>query len=216
MPKISKEHAKHLLQEMRAKDTGETTHFSVVDARGMAVSVTASINAYFGAREANAKLGFLYNSYMHEFKTGQPHHPFALRPRAMPYSSMSPTIVAREGKPYLALGSPGSSRIISTVAQVIQLWIDTKMGIQQAVAAPRVHVVPKNKLYLESQRLAPDLLARLKQQGYRLSTPRTDLARGGLNPYFGGVHAVAFEQGHWVGAADPRRDGRVIVVELQH
>lgn len=210
--KIDKRTAKILWQLEETAQVGETTHFSVVDAQGMAVAVTASINSYFGAKVANPELGFLYNNYMKEFVIGEPDHPFALKPNAMPYSSMSPTIVAREGRPYLVLGSPGSSRIISAVAQVIQLWVDAKLNIQQAVAFPRIHVVPENKLYIEamdSLEIPEKIYRELKEWGFVLKNPRTDLATGRFNPYFGGVHALAFENDHWQGAADPRRDGAV-------
>jgi gamma-glutamyltranspeptidase/glutathione hydrolase len=154
-------------------------------------------------------LGFLYNDYMNEFEIGQPDHPFALRPYGMPYSSMSPTILAKNGKAHLALGSPGSARIISAVAQVIQLCVDAGIGIESAVAAKRIHVVPDDKLYLEAPDLADSVRTALAQRGYQITEPRMDLVNGDLNPYFGGVHAIARENGKWIGAADPRRDGAV-------
>lgn len=204
--RLDKSRAREMLRQDAG--SGETTHYSVVDSRGMAVGVTASINAYYGAKAANARLGFLYNDYMHEFELDDPGHPFFLRPGAMPYSSMSPTIVAQDGRPVLVLGSPGSSRIISAVAQVLQLWVDGGISIQQAVDAPRTHVVPDSSLYLEAVPETADL-SRFLKYGLRRKFPRADLAHGKLNPYFGGVHAIALENGIWVGAADPRRDGAV-------
>jgi gamma-glutamyltranspeptidase/glutathione hydrolase len=207
-PKIDKATAIQLLRDER-QGRGETTHFSVADGDGMVVVVTASINAYFGARAASPGLGFLYNDYMHEFEVGDPDHPFALRANAMPYSSMSPTILSRDGVPVLGLGSPGSARIISAVAQVTQLWSDTDIGIEAAVAAPRVHVVPNEAVYLEAQPGA-SVLDSLSAYGFQLEEPSADLMIEGRNAYFGGVHAVALERGVWTGAADPRRDGVVI------
>ncbi len=207
--RISKDTAKRLHESEDSASSGETTHFSVVDGSGMAVSVTASVNAYFGARVASSNLGFLYNDYMNEFEIGKPEHPFALRPGGMPYSSMSPTILAKNGKAHLVLGSPGSARIISAVAQVIQLWVDAGSGIENAVAAKRIHVVPDAKLYIEAPDLADSVLAAFTQRGYQITEPRQDLLNGDLNPYFGGVHAIARENGKWIGAADPRRDGAV-------
>lgn len=204
--RIDKQTAADLLD---AAGRGETTHFSVVDAEGMAVSVTASIDSYFGARAASAELGFLYNNYMQTFDL-EPGRTFSLAPRAMPYSSMSATIVSREDRPVLVLGSPGSARIISAVTQVTSHWIDIGSGVEAAVAAPRVHVVPdlkdgRDNAYLE--RPVDDLdVAAL---GFDLTEPRQDLLIGGLNAYFGGVHAIALEDGVFRGAADPRRDGRV-------
>jgi gamma-glutamyltranspeptidase/glutathione hydrolase len=207
--RISKDTARRLQEREISSTSGETTHFSVVDGNGVAVSVTASVNAYFGARVASPNLGFLYNDYMNEFEIGQPDHPFALRPYGMPYSSMSPTILAKNGKAHLALGSPGSARIISAVAQVIQLCVDAGIGIESAVAAKRIHVVPDDKLYLEAPDLADSVRTALAQRGYQITEPRMDLVNGDLNPYFGGVHAIARENGKWIGAADPRRDGAV-------
>ena len=186
---------------------GETTHFSVVDGDGMAVAATASINAFFGARAASPELGFLYNDYMREFVLSDPSHPFALRGGAMPYSSMSPTIVGEGGVPALVAGSPGSARIPSAVAQVIQLWIDEGLPVDEAVAAPRLHVVPDDEAYVE--RTAVEVADALARAGYRVVAPEADLALGGLNAYFGGVHALARGPAGWNGAADPRRDGAV-------
>lgn len=198
--------------ERAAADTpgdgdGQTTHFSVVDPAGMVVAVTASINYGFGAKVANATLGFLYNDYMREFVLGDPDHPYALRAGAMPYSSMSPTVVARRGRPVLALGSPGSARIISAVVQVGELWMDGFAGVEEAVAMPRIHVIPDSALFLEDPASADTAV--LERAGFTLVAPRADWVPGVPNPYFGGVHAVAFERGQWVGAADPRRDGVV-------
>lgn len=197
-------------QQDRPNDAGrgETTHFTVVDGDGLMVAATASVNGYFGARAAHPELGFLYNDYMREFVVGEPDHPFALRPGAMPYSSMSPTIVSRDGEPVLGLGSPGSARIPSAVAQVIDRWVTLGQPIGDAVAAPRLHVVPEALLYVEGapEQPAPLWVADL---GFEYVVPSFHLSVAELNPYFGGVHAVAWEQGGWRGAADPRRDGAV-------
>lgn len=207
--RISQDTARRLLNEQQQKDRGETTHFSVVDAEGMVVGVTASINAYFGAKAAHPELGFLYNDYMHEFEADTLQHPYALRAGAMPYSSMSPTILVKDGEPCLVLGSPGSARIISAIVQVIQLWVDAGLSVQQAVAAPRIHVLPNKRLVLESASMREKWQAEFGNQGYVFQTLKSDLALSGLNAYFGGVHAIAKENGQWRGAADPRRDGSV-------
>ncbi len=186
--------------------SGETTHFSIVDSDGMLVSITTSINAFFGSRVASRELGFIYNSYMEDFVFEDSTHSFAVGPNKMAYSSMSPTIVRDENdNNVMAIGSPGSARIISSVAQTIQYWIDIDNDINDAVNYPRVHVVGK-KAYLESEPSQPtlDWLAVLD---YELPKIKSDLTTNNLNPYFGGIHAVAFEDGQWVGAADPRRDG---------
>jgi gamma-glutamyltranspeptidase/glutathione hydrolase len=221
--RVSKDEAMRVLRQVRERRptgereqspdvlrSGETTHFTVVDANGMIVAVTASINAYFGARVATPTLGFLYNDYMRELELDRPDHPYAIGPGRMPFSSMSASIVSRDRVPVMGVGSPGSARIISAVTQVIQLWIDGGRDIAGAVAEPRWHVQPPRSLYIEDSAAAAAHASHLQQRfGLRRLQPAADLASGGRNPYFGGVHAVAWERGRWVGAADPRRDGVV-------
>lgn len=201
--------SKKAAESLWKKSGGETTHFSVVDRDGMVVAVTTSINRYFGAWAASPELGFLYNNYMAEFETGAPDHPFALKPGAAPLSSMSASIVVRNGEPALVVGSPGSARIISAVAQVVSHFIDVGAGIEAAVAAPRVHALPNDVAYVEARKLSPALLAALAKYGFTLESPDQDLVIDGLNAYFGGVHALAHEALGWRGGADPRRDGTV-------
>lgn len=207
--RISKETAAGLRAAARARNPGETTHFSLVDSDGLAVAVTTSINNYYGALVASPRLGFLYNDYMHEFVLDEPAHPFALRGGALPFSSMSAMILSRDGVPRFAVGSPGSARIISTVAQVVQLWADGQRGVAGAVAEPRWHLIPSDRLYFEGP--AGAARERFAARGWRFPEIPTDLAMNGLNAYFGGVHAVAWEDGRWTGAADPRRDGAVSI-----
>ena len=204
--KISKEEAIKLINNSSG---GETTHFSVVDKDGMVVSATLSINNYFGSKSASAELGFLYNDYMNEFKINEPEHPFNLGPNSMPYSSMTPTILTKDGKPVLAIGSPGSERIISAIVQVISLWIDAGLNIEDAVAYPRIHVTPDSIFYLESSSFSNKEISILREAGFEFDTPPSDILINNLNPYFGGIHAVAFEDDRWKGATDPRRDGAV-------
>ncbi len=185
-------------------ESGETTHYSVVDREGMMVSVTASINAYFGARIESEKWGFLYNSYMTDFDYEDSTHVFHARPANASYSSMSPTVVRYEGTNVLAIGSPGSARIMSTVAQLIQRWTDEDLSLEHLVALPRIHVVD-DQAYLEAYE--PALATRLQEQGWTLAFPAYDLMMGGRNAYFGGVHAVGVRHGKLEAAADPRRDG---------
>ncbi len=212
--KLSPDYARSLIMPANEINSGknpegETTHFSVVDKQGNAVAVTASINAYFGAKAASEKLGFLYNTYMDDFFLGQPDHPFAIRPGAMAYSSMSPTIVRKGGENVLVIGSPGSARIISAVAQLTQLWIDSDLGIEEIVAAPRIHSV-NGQAYIENIQETPRAwIMQLRNKGFELAYPAYDLTMGEHNAYFGGIHALAKEKGIWKGAADPRRDGQV-------
>ena len=199
-------------KEKRTKNSGETTHFSVVDASGTAISVTSSINAYFGSLAASKELGFLYNSYMDDFTFEKPGHPFALRPNAMAYSSMSPTIVQNNGENVLVIGSPGSSRIISSVAQLTAKWIE-RQDISKIIGETRVHV-NRNRVYLEEKKdtalVDTDLIEK-----YHLNFRFPDeslILHQPLNPYYGGIHAIAKEKSSWMGVADPRRDGVSIFV----
>ncbi len=197
---------RQIASKIPAPGSGETTHLSVVDGSGLAVALTLSINAYFGARVASPKLGFLYNNYMTEYECDNPAHPFAIGPRAMPYSSMAATILSKDGKPCLAVGSPGSRRIISAVVQVISRWVDAGQSISDAVAGPRLHTVEEGELLVEVAPTREELLV-LELHGFAVSQPLSSLFREARNPYFGGVHAVALERDGWRGAADPRRDG---------
>jgi len=205
--KINDEEVKRLLLESGYDNRGETTHFSVVDESGIVVSATLSINNYFGSKAANPQLGFLYNDYMNEFKINQPDHPFNLIPCAMPYSSMTPTILMKDGKPIMALGSPGSERIISAIVQVISLWVDAGLSIEKTVNQNRIHVTPGKELYFENDNLPGEEKENLLNSGFTFLNPPSEIIIHGFNPYFGGVHVVAFENSEWKGAADPRRDG---------
>ena len=217
--KLDKAYARSLLAERQEPSTpsnvqetgGETTHFSIVDDSGLAIAVTASINAYFGAKAAAPELGFLYNTYMDDFVFGEPDHPFAIRGGLMNYSSMSPTIVQRDGKTVLVIGSPGSARIISAVSQLVQLWVDSDLGLEAVVALPRLHSV-RQRIYLEDPGIPVAWLQHFRDLGFEIAFPGYDLELGGLNAYFGGVHAVALEELGWSGVADPRRDGRAAVL----
>ncbi len=125
-----------------------TTHYSVVDNNGMVVAVTTTINSGYGSKVVIDGAGFLMNNEMDDFavKPGQPNYYGlvsyginAIEPEKRMLSSMSPTIVLKNGKPYLTLGAMGGSRIITAVTQIILNVIVHKMDIQQAVDAPRIH-----------------------------------------------------------------------------
>jgi len=125
-----------------------TTHYSIVDQWGNAVSVTYTLNNWFGAKVTAAHTGVLLNDEMDDFtiKAGVPNsfglvqgEANAIAPGKRPLSSMSPTIVTKDGKPVMVLGTPGGSRIITTVLLTILNVINYGMDIQQAVDAPRFH-----------------------------------------------------------------------------
>src|SRR6195256_4250751 len=130
------------------REPPHTTHYSIVDAQGNAVTVTTTINDWFGSRVTAEGLGFLLNDEMDDFsaKPGVPNADGliqgaanAIGPGRRPLSSMTPTIVVHQGRTLLVLGSPGSSKIITTVANVLMGVIDYGMNIQESVNAPRFH-----------------------------------------------------------------------------
>jgi gamma-glutamyltranspeptidase / glutathione hydrolase len=155
-----------------------TTHYSVVDKEGNAVAVTYTINSYFGAGVIAPGTGFLLNNEMDDFtsKLGKSNQ-FGLhqgtanliQPGKRPLSSMSPTIVTKNGQVYLVTGSPGGPTIPTTVLQVITNVIDYGMGLPEAVNAPRVHYqgLP-NRVVSESQAITPDAFRGLKLRGYNI------------------------------------------------
>ena len=150
---------------------------------------------------------------MDDFIFESPEHPFAIRPNAMAYSSMSPTIVQEKGENVLVLGSPGSARIISSVAQCTAKWIEKK-DIQAIIEQPRIHV-SKNNMYFENKKdTIPLDRSFLNASDLKFKKPSEKLMlRDGHNAYFGGIHAIAKENNHWIGVADPSRDGLSINVK---
>lgn len=182
-------------------DRGETTHFSVMDGDGNAVAMTQSIELVYGAKAAADGLGFLYNCYILALDRKDPTHPYFHRPNAVPWSTAAPTIVFRGGRPWLALGSPGSERIYSAVAQVLMHTIDGGAALDAAIAAPRLHCSVGGKVSLEAERFAPEVAEHLVRTGYVVDR------RSPFDFYLGCVQAVGREDGSFVGAADPRRDG---------
>jgi gamma-glutamyltranspeptidase / glutathione hydrolase len=157
----------------------ETTHYSVMDKFGNAVSVTYTINGFFGAGVVAPNTGFLLNNEMDDFtvKAGTPNlfglvqgENNVIAPNKRPLSSMSPTIITKNGKVFMVLGSPGGSRIITIVLQVIMNVIDYGMTPQEAVDAPRIHHqgLPIDVFY-ERFSLSPDTLKILTDKGYKLT-----------------------------------------------
>ncbi len=153
----------------------ETTHFSVVDAEGNAVAVTYTLNGGYGNGITVPGLGFLLNNEMDDFasKPGTPNmfglvqgERNAIAPGKRPLSSMTPTILLKDGKLFMTVGAPGGSRISTAVMQVILNVVDFGMNIQDAIDAPRVHHqwMP-DRLSIE-RAISPDTVALLKARGY--------------------------------------------------
>jgi len=162
--------------EAAADEKATTTHYSIVDAHGNAVSVTYTINDDFGAKVIAGDTGFLLNDEMDDFaaKPGASNlfglvqgNANAIDPGKRPLSSMTPTILLKDGKPVLVVGSPGGSRIITTVLEIIVNVVDHGMTLQGAVDAPRIHHqwLP-DTLAAEPQALSPETVKALIQMGY--------------------------------------------------
>jgi gamma-glutamyltranspeptidase/glutathione hydrolase len=183
--------------------SGETTHLSVMDRNGMAVSVTQSIERVYGSKAAASELGFLYNNYLIDFEYDIPEHPFYLRPNAVPWATVAPTLIFRKDDIWMALGSPGSERIFSTLAQFLLHVIDEKVNLYQAMLAPRMHCSLGGRISLEAERFSPDLMNYLKDKGYRIDV------REPYSFYLGAVHAVMRQENGngFEGVAEIRRDG---------
>jgi gamma-glutamyltranspeptidase/glutathione hydrolase len=163
----------------QAPESRQTTHYSVVDAAGDAVSVTTTLNAWYGSGVTAGHLGFLLNDEMDDFasKVGVPNMFGILQgsansvgPGKRPLSSMTPTIVLKDGKLWLVLGSPGGPTIITTVANVLIDAADYGLNIKQAVAAPRFHQqwMP-DEIFMEPERFSPDTLRLLASDGYHIA-----------------------------------------------
>ena len=189
------------------KESTQTTHYSVVDADGNAVAVTTTLNAYFGSRVTIGSLGFLLNDEMDDFssKPGAPNmfgliqgDANAVGPNKRPLSAMTPTIVLKEGKLWLVLGTPGGPTIITTVANILTGVADFGLDIQQAVNAPRFHEqwLP-DRIMMERNRFSPDTLALLKDRG-------NDLTFGGVGD--GECIEIDLDSGRRLGASDSRNE----------
>jgi len=191
------------------RDGGETTHYNVVDAHGNAVAVTYTLNEGYGNGITVPGLGFLLNDEMDDFasKPGSPNafgliqgEANAIQPGKRPLSSMTPTILTRDGKFFMAVGAPGGSRIISAVLQVILNVVDFGMNAQDAVDAPRIHHQwQPDKLYLEPG-ISPDTVALLQSRGYDVDhSSGLVLAR---------VEAIVNSGGWLQGGSDGRASGK--------
>ena len=192
-----------------------TTHFSIVDGQGNAVAVTYTLNDWFGARVTAAKTGILLNDEMDDFtaKLGVPNlyglvqgQANSIEPRKTPLSSMSPTIVTKDGKPVLVVGTPGGSRIITVVVHTILNVVDYGMNIQEAVDAPRFHQqwLP-DVTNLEPFALSPDTQKILEGMGHKFGAPQPSNHVAAIiagAPSLGGKPVPPYR---YFGANDPRR-----------
>jgi len=191
------------------QESMETTHYSIVDAQGNAAAVTYTLNGGYGSGVTVPGIGVLMNNEMDDFtvKPGAPNmfgliqgEANAIQPGKRPLSSMTPTIVVKDGKLYMVVGTPGGSRIISNVLQVLLNVIDFKMNIQDAVNRPRFHHqwMP-DKLFMEPG-FSPDTEALLRAKGHEIERVNSMCE----------ISAILVEGGWLQGAADPRVEGNAL------
>ena len=198
-------------QPLVVHEPEHTTHYSVVDPDGNAVAVTTTLNDSFGSRVTAEGLGFLLNDEMDDFaaKPGVPNAygliqgpANAIGPGKRPLSSMVPTIVLKDGKLFLVLGSPGGPRIITTVANILMGVVDYGLNIQEAVNAPRFHNqwLPDSS-YLEKG-ISPDTIHLLQKMGHPIAAEN----------YWSDGECIAIDlnTGERLGASDGRNNGKAI------
>ncbi|MDP2037798.1 MAG: gamma-glutamyltransferase, partial [Ignavibacteria bacterium] len=196
----------------RYKEKEETTHFSVVDKFGNAVSTTYTLNGSYGNKIVVDGLGFLLNNEMDDFsaKPGAPNmfglmgsEANSIQPMKRMLSSMTPTIVLQAGKPLLIVGSPGGSTIITSVLQVIINVIDFKMNVYEAINAPHIHhqLFP-DQIDYEPFGLSEDVKQNLISRGQKIGAER----------YLGRVEAIYIDQNKncFFGTSDPRGFGKAV------
>jgi gamma-glutamyltranspeptidase / glutathione hydrolase len=196
-------------------ESNHTTHFSVVDAAGNAVSNTFTLNLGFGSAATVTGAGFLLNNEMDDFtaKPGVPNafgliqgEANAIAPRKRPLSSMTPTIVLKDGRLAMVLGSPGGPTIINSVLEVLVGVIDFGLEPQAAVDYPRFHHqwMP-DLVFYEPNGLSPDTQAALAAKGQHLA-PTSEFMKKSPYPYLGDVEMVVIDPGSGdrLGASDPR------------
>lgn len=209
----SKDYAEHLVekidedksQEFEADDPWKyekdnTTHLSVADKDGNMVGITKTINYYFGSAVVADGYGFILNNEMDDFSP-VPGGPNSVAPKKKPLSSMSPTIVLKEGEPFMVLGAPGGVSIFPQVAQVISHVIDRDMNLQEAIDLPRVLNTTANT-FRYMKEIDEDVIKELEEMGHEVS-----LNEGS----FGFVQAVQYlEGGSLYGGADRGNDAKAV------
>jgi gamma-glutamyltranspeptidase/glutathione hydrolase len=191
----------------------ETTHYSIVDAEGNAVSVTTTLNGGYGSKVFIEELGFFMNNEMDDFsaKAGVPNmfgligaEANSISAGKRMLSSMTPTLVEKEGKLWMVVGTPGGSTIITSVLQTILNAYEFGMGMQEAVNAPRFHHqwLP-DLVSFEPNSFDSTLISTLKSKGYLIQETN--------NPIIGKVDAIlVLPDGKLEGGADPRGDDKAV------
>ena len=207
------QYAKDHPQSKPIKESENTTHYSVVDEDGNAVAVTTTLNGSFGSKVTAEGLGFLMNNEMDDFssKPGTPNMygliqgpANAIGPGKRPLSAMTPTIVLKDGKLFLVLGTPGGSTITTNVANLLMGVVDYGLNIQQTVNAPRFHNqwLP-DEILLEPIGFSPDTVGILQGMGHKVNVRKT---------FWGDAECIAIDPktGERLGASDGRNEGRAV------
>ena len=194
------------------RESTNTTHYSVVDQQGNAVAVTTTLNDSFGSCVTAGKLGFLLNDEMDDFtsKPGVPNlygliqgEANSIAPGKRPLSAMAPTIVLKDGKLAMVLGSPGGPRIITTVTNILMGVVDYGLDIQQAVNAPRFHHQwEPDEIDMEKTGISPDTIRLLQARGHKIN----------LEGYWSDGECIAVDPktGELLGAPDGRNGGKAV------
>ena len=187
------------------RESANTTHLCVLDGDGNIVALTQSINDFFGAGIVPEGTGFLLNDHMADF-ADDPESINAPRPGHRPLSSMGPLLLFRDGKPLLALGSPGGTRIFSSLAQIVLNVLEFGMSLDEAIEAPRFFSFSSGgkpgPIAVEA-RFPPEVISGLREIGQEVEV------REAYDKYFGGAQGIMILRGRGVvhGGADSRRDG---------
>ncbi|HEY3547178.1 MAG TPA: gamma-glutamyltransferase [Propionicimonas sp.] len=184
-------------------EPASTTSLSVVDGQGNMVALTQTISDFFGAKLAVEGTGIILNNEMKNFSARGPN---ALEPGKRMRTAIAPTVVLRQGRAFATIGTPGGARIISTMTLLLSNLIDYKMGIQEAIEAPRFYARDTDKELSIEARVSGATAKALTAIGYTVKP----LAEYDL--FFGGAQGIVIDAktGRRIGGADPRRDGAVV------